>query len=841
MAVTRRRRRRRRAVIHPGATPGASCAKVTAQALGVLRATGCFTVDGPRIIARGQLDLAGLLITPSACTTVVWDTKVGTLHTVCSSGGTGAVSIAIGDVPLYMGALDISIPKVDGEIPGFPDVGQFANLKGFPLSGAAKLEARNGGIDLTLTAALPKPFDRVSGSVVLRADLLHGLAVDSVKLKASDFTLFGVIGIKELSASYAQSTDTWTGSLGIQLPFPKYTVAGSLGLKDDKFLYATASIDGLNIAVAPAVFLQKIGLGVQVDPFLVQGQIGLSFGPKILGATAVDVTGNFKFLLPAGGGWAARIDGEASVAGAHLAGGYVEADDPAGGPFILFFGGDIEFKTPIFGCLALCARGEVKGFFGGGAFDVFGEADVTVLGFYTAQGQLDISSNIAGGCVNVSFGPVSFDIGGIYTWASKSFQPIGGANLFGLHIGNGGGACDLGPYRPTAPKMLIGTTSVGNLSSDRGRRGRHSARVATAVTAAQLTVPAGKRGLSWQVKGSVGTAPHLTVTAPDGTTVTSGGPQNPRTGILALEDPSSGSTFVILGHPKPGAWTLTPDRGSITGVAESDLLPPPSVTAKVRPVRGSDRFLLSYRDVPRAGQRVEFVERAGKGGQIVGTARGARGTLTFTPAPGAPGRRSVVAQVLQNHTPRASLAVASFTVPPAPVLPAPKRLRVGRSGVRLVTTWKPVAGAHGYLVDEHLSSGQKSQLVVFGRTAATVAIDGRAGMRVTVTPLGRWGRLGHPAAARLPALARPRLNGRPRIVGRPKVGRTVRCAVRLAGRPGVRVLTEWTRDSRVIASAPTTGRLRLSAADRGRIIGCEVVASNLAGVVTASARPVVVR
>ncbi|MHB8659568.1 MAG: hypothetical protein ACYC91_16775 [Solirubrobacteraceae bacterium] len=827
----------------PGGGPGAggSCTKVTAQAFGVLQATGCFTVDGPRIIARGQLDLSGLLITPSACTTLVWDTKVGTLHTVCSSGGTGAVSIAIGDVPLYMGGLDISIPKVDGEISGFPNVGGFANLKGFPLSGSAKLEAHDAGINLTLSAELPKPFDHVSGDVVLRADLVHGLSVDSVKLKASDFTLFGVIGIKDLSASYTVSTDTWTGSLGIQLPFPKYTVSGGLGVKDDKFLYATASIDGLNIAVAPSVFLQKIGLGVQADPFIVQGQVGLSFGPQIAGTTAVAVNGTFTFLLPAGGGWAARIEGKATLAGADLAGAYVEADDPAGGPFILFFGGNVKFSTPLFGCVALCASGMVQGYFGGGSFDVFGEVDVTLLEVFTSKGQFDLSTNIVGACANVSFLGISFDIGGVYTWASKDFHAIGGLNVFGLKLGEGGGACDLGPYRPTAPKMLIGTTTVGGSgSSDHGVRNRLSPRAGTTVTAAQLTVPAGRRGLTWQVKGSGTSAPHLTITAPDGTTVTSGAKPNLSTGILALEDPSSRTTFVILGRPKPGKWTLTPDRGSITAVTESDLLPPPSVTAKVRMVRGGDRFVLSYHVVPRVGQRVEFVERAGKGSQVLGTAGGTRGTLAFTPAPGKAGRRSIVAEVLQNHTPRAAIRVASFTVPPPPVLPAPKRLRIKRSGVRILTTWKSVPGAHGYLVDEHLSSGQKSQLVVRGTAVEITALDGRAGMRVAVSPLGRWDRLGHAAAARLPALAAPRLRGRPRIVGRPRVGNQVRCAVRITGGAGITVLTEWTRNSHVIASAPTTGRLRLGRLDRGRSIGCEIVAHNLAGIAIASARPVIV-
>ena len=121
-----------------------------------------------------------------------------------------------------------------------------------------------------------------------------------------------------------------------------------------------------------------------------------------------------------------------------------------------------------------------------------------------------------------------------------------------------------------------------------------------------------------------GGAPRITVTAPDGETVSSGAGGGPAKGVhmVVYSTPQQNATTVLVGKPVPGNYTVTAQPGSpaIARVGNAHGLPAPSVTAKVTG-RGHARRL-RYAVKPISGQTVRFAERSAAAAADLGAARG---------------------------------------------------------------------------------------------------------------------------------------------------------------------------------------------------------------------------
>jgi hypothetical protein len=100
-------------------------------------------------------------------------------------------------------------------------------------------------------------------------------------------------------------------------------------------------------------------------------------------------------------------------------------------------------------------------------------------------------------------------------------------------------------------------------------------------------------------------------------------------------------------------------------------LPEAGVTGAVR--GSGDSRSLTYRITPVEGQTVTFVERWRGGSGVLGDASGNTGTVRFAPAPGAGGRRTIVAVISQNGLPRAELAVTTYRTGPVRERCTPQR------------------------------------------------------------------------------------------------------------------------------------------------------------------------
>jgi hypothetical protein len=92
-----------------------------------------------------------------------------------------------------------------------------------------------------------------------------------------------------------------------------------------------------------------------------------------------------------------------------------------------------------------------------------------------------------------------------------------------------------------------------------------------------------------------------------------------------------------------------------------------------------------------------------------------------------------------------------------------------------------------------------------------------------------------PAAATVSRVARPRSLARPSLRGRARAGSTLVCSRGRWSGAGVRTRFAWRRGGRVVRRART---YRVRAADRGRLLRCEVTARNAAGSRSAMSRAV---
>src|SRR6185312_13398672 len=203
---------------------------------------------------------------------------------------------------------------------------------------------------------------------------------------------------------------------------------------------------------------------------------------------------------------------------------------------------------------------------------------------------------------------------------------------FGLHAGLsypwggtpdasvGTGSCDLSPF-------VVKPVSVASVA---GRSGR--TRVAEVATAA------GAGGAPFEdiaVTGS-GAPPSVVLTSPGGKTVVpvAFGPGAASAPAVALTVPKTGTTYVMVRNPGAGNWKVSaaPGSSAITQVRQARGYPAPVLHARVSG-RGATRRL-TYTVTKRPGLSVSFAERAHRVYRILGTAKGAHGTLRFTPAPG---------------------------------------------------------------------------------------------------------------------------------------------------------------------------------------------------------------
>jgi hypothetical protein len=323
----------------------------------------------------------------------------------------------------------------------------------------------------------------------------------------------------------------------------------------------------------------------------------------------------------------------------------------------------------------------------------------------------------------------------------------------GVIVNSGGGiqiegpfSCDLGPITVVVQRSRAVDEAVA-----------HMAQAGGAVT---LNLRGHPPSTSIYVKGTGG-PPVLSLAGPHGQRLSESsagqGVYDRRLGLVIWPEPKLDESLVALDHPAPGAWTLTPLPGSpaISNVSYANAMPPARVTATVY---GRGRVLvLAYRIRPRAGQRVTFAERSGRVYRVLGTARGTRGKLRFTPALGPGGRREIIALISLAGMPTRPLVLARYTAPPPPRAGRPSRLTLARRGRSLSIRWGKGTNAGSYLCVVSLSDGLRTASVLPARRrtkiVSTVAPDVTG--RVSIIPINAMGAPGPDITAPLASIKPP--------------------------------------------------------------------------------------
>ena len=165
-----------------------------------------------------------------------------------------------------------------------------------------------------------------------------------------------------------------------------------------------------------------------------------------------------------------------------------------------------------------------------------------------------------------------------------------------------------------------------------------------AAAARTFTVARGESAKNVRLRG-VGGAPNVEVRGPDGETVSTATSTYVTSRTLAILRQDAGKvTWIGVNHGKPGRYTITLLPGS-PQIAELAGTRPGSREITATVTGSASRRTLHYVIGSPTGERVTFFERAGATFTRLGTARGGRGSIHFTPAPGRGGVREIVAQI----------------------------------------------------------------------------------------------------------------------------------------------------------------------------------------------------
>ena len=482
-----------------------------------------------------------------------------------------------------------------------------AKLKRFPIQGKIKGKFANGKITFDVFVGMPSAFGGVTVDAGFYVADRTGLVLSSLDINAKKLTVKRLLTIRDFKLSYKSANDEWSGGLKVEMPGPMAPkVKGGASFVGGSFRLLTVDVSGVNRPLAAGIFLQAVGFTIgRGESSTLAGRMQLSAGPKVRGKTAVGVKGQLRYSPGL-----YRLTGNITLVSAKLSSAYLEYRTPSR----IALGGRLDWTIRGYGFKAR-TTGWVDG---KRAFNLEGNGRIAGPGPDVSGNGL-ISNRGIGACGR---GFAGIKLGFRYRWGAPLPTP----------------GCDLGPIRATA-------------SGRASQAGVHSVKLPQGLPQAMLAVE------------GAGAAPAIRVTSPDGQSVdvtVSGDDAVTTSRLLAFRRDDDATTYVFLGRPRAGRWTVQalPGSAAITRVASAHGLPDPRVVASVRRAGRTARLSWTLRAIP--GQSVQFVEEASNVRRVITTTNRARGTKRFRPAPGVR-RRQIVAYVEQDGVPRKRIPLRRFS------------------------------------------------------------------------------------------------------------------------------------------------------------------------------------
>ena len=568
----------------------------------------------------------------------------------------------------------------------------------------------------------------VTGDVGIKITPKDGVKLDGLKIQVGN-VFIGALQVKSLCLSYLRagaqfvagcqapkigngdaeqkpflecSTDTtkdrWDGAIAIILPTASKTELGVWGgTSDGKFSHGGAYADNLGTAVplAPGVFLNRVAIGVcvQPPPLKIKGEVGIALGPVISGRSAVQLNGWVQYTDKHNRNpWEIKAGGSLDLFGYRAAEG--EVTYKATGSLDFWFQAGFDFKIAK-------VKGRVDGWAetqGSKKFNVEGSIEICVKILGCVGGNALASSVGVAGCAEVDtlFGTIRGGVG--MRWG-------GSPKLMG-------GSCDIGPWRARR--------NIAQRFDVRGKRLQSPVQT--------LQVAKDERALIVRVKGVSG-MPKFVLVGPDGkrisTDVPDGQGYDPKSHMV-MGDEEHGEVSILVGAPAQGEWRIEPLPGSVPleAIDRADPVPSADVRAEVTGKAYDRTVEWSY--LPSEGRTVTFAELAADTKRELGTGRRVAckrdsdrkagricGELAFTPGAGPAGKRSIHVQIKENEEPKDSAIVASYTAP-KDRLPAKPRITVTRKAGAVRVAFKKVSSAKDVNIVISTTDGRR---VLFTRPA----------------------------------------------------------------------------------------------------------------------------
>ena len=640
--------------------------------------------------AAGQVRINGIDLVPAkGDAEVVFDPESLELR------ASGTVQLQVGPVVLYEGSFNRNLG-----VSFALRVPKGSSLKGFPVTGEAKVTLRGNGAEIAANVSI-EALGGVSGGATLTATTTEGLRLDALNLKVGQARV-GPIPMRNVSLGYTRTAegDRWEGGATIELPGPKIaSLSGFAAFVNGGFVEGRGELTG-SFPVFPGILITRVSAGLVLEPeFGFSGGMALSAGPRVLGVTAASVDGTFTYQDGAPALF--RLNGDITLVKVKLAGG--ELAYRTNGQVTMRGNLDLTLGGVGF-------QGDLAGFVDGlRAFSAEGSGTVGFKG--TGLGGEGVVSSV--GAAACGKGPFGLRAGFGVRWESFPQPTIMAPS------------CGIGDWRVAGPAR----------ASQAGGR--------------TFRVRRGTRQLTLSAVGA-GAPPAVTLRGPGGVVLTA-----PATGAtleggrLAFRNEADATTYLAVARPRHGRWTLTPDLGSppVLSYRRAEVLGPVRVRARVTG-RGATRRL-RWRVPRRRGLRVSFYERSAAGVRRIAVTRGGRGSERFRPAATNRPRRRIIALIERGGLPEDQRVVDRFRAGSRrPGRPARVRVR-RRRGVAIVR-FSRSRRAVRHEVRVRISDGRT--LLFLPRRPRTIRVGGvarRDRVTATVRGLDAAGRTGPARRARL--------------------------------------------------------------------------------------------
>lgn len=703
---------------------GESAPRVAARAVRYAVTDKAFDSRDP-VVSRKPVRINGLDIAPQGSAVVVlipssYDLagRQGKTGYLVSSNAT----ISVGNVKLESGKIRIALPygTRSAHVFDFDLKRDVPFLKDLPLTGGMEGNLVDQATLLPAHVMLPGVFTDpstgkgLSAEVTLRTSNRDGIQLDGLEVRAPHVFLGG-IALNDLFFRYRRADETYEGGGSVAFPPQGDSITGSIGFQRGSFKYLNLSYDAgpgsTGITIGPGVSILHLGGAFRLNPTELDADTVIGMGVSTGGgcpAVGVRAAVNQHFDPPP---YTLDARGSVELNCIPLSRGFLHID----GNGYVSFGGSLDYDFAVFSLKA-----EVTAQYLDPHFQVDGNARACIGDLGCIGGEAVISDRGMGFCADFGFthAGAGFFYPPLATLANPATAVAGILNNASIMFTS----CNVGQYR-TLPQI--------------------GARAAGAGSPRTFEVTDSAAPLIVGVKGG-GAVPQVKLAGPGGRVIQApvGGPLRTADAV-AFHSDADDTEYFLVKAPAKGTWALEPLDGSpeITDVRLASALPDPKVRGTVSH-RGR-AYVLRYRLARQAGQTVRFVEKAPGGERVLGTAKGASGTLRFTPSDAGGTARSIVAQVELGGRPQGNVDVARFTASPAQ-LGRPGGVSVRRAGARVKVTWKPVAGAAGYLVSARVGDGRRLVVPVkAGKRSATISPVGKGDtIAVHVTALRKGGRPG---------------------------------------------------------------------------------------------------